>query len=43
VPNAGGDLNMTSLTAADGLGKYRANHIIVHYFEINEQPPSNLI
>jgi hypothetical protein len=43
IPIAGGFLDMTSLVSVDGLGKYRANHIIVHYFEINEQPPSNLI
>jgi hypothetical protein len=43
IPIAGGFLDMSSLTAVDGIGKLRANHIIVHYFEINEQPPSNLI
>jgi hypothetical protein len=41
VPQAGGDLDMSSLAGI--LGKYRANHIVVHYFEINEQPPTNLI
>ena len=41
IPIAGGALDMTSLTGV--VGKARANHIIVHYFEINEQPPSNLV
>jgi hypothetical protein len=44
IPVIGGFLDMTSLTTVNSpLGKIRANHIIVHYFEINEQPPSNLI
>jgi hypothetical protein len=42
IPQANGALDMTSLEGTI-LGKARANHIIVHYFEINEQPPSNLI
>lgn len=43
LPNFGGSLDMTSLTVGGALGKARANHIVVHYFEINEQPPQNLI
>jgi hypothetical protein len=43
IPIAGGFLDMSSLTVGGALGKARANHITVHYFEINEQPPSNLI
>jgi hypothetical protein len=44
IPIAGGFIDMSSLTTPGSpLGKARANHIIVHYFEINEQPPSNLI
>lgn len=43
LPNFGGFLDMSSLTVGGALGKARANHIIVHYFEINEQPPQNLI
>jgi hypothetical protein len=42
IPIAGGFLNMTGINNSS-FGKARANHIIVHYFEINEQPPSNLI
>jgi hypothetical protein len=41
IPISGGFLDLSSLTG--NLSKARANHIIVHYFEINEQPPSNLI
>jgi hypothetical protein len=44
IPIAGGFIDMSSLTTVGSpLGKARANHINVHYFEINEQPPSNLI
>jgi hypothetical protein len=42
IPVIGGFLDFT-LINNNALGKIRANHIIVHYFEINEQPPSNLI
>lgn len=42
IPITGGFLDMTTLSA-QGLGKARANHIIIHYFEINEQPPTNII
>jgi hypothetical protein len=42
IPIAGGFLDMSSLSGTL-TGKARANHITVHYFEINEQPPSNLI
>ena len=42
IPIAGGFIDMSAINNSN-LGKVRANHIIVHYFEINEQPPSNLI
>jgi hypothetical protein len=42
IPIANGALNMAAINN-NTFGKARANHIIVHYFEINEQPPSNLI
>jgi hypothetical protein len=42
IPITGAQLDLTSVNN-ESLGKIRANHIIVHYFEINEQPPSNLI
>jgi hypothetical protein len=41
IPQAGGALDLTGLSTF--IGPARANHIIVHYFEINEEPPSNLI
>jgi hypothetical protein len=42
LPSESGNLNMVQIDN-QFIGKARANHIIVHYFEINEQPPSNLI